>query len=158
MSQFFGEMMTPQVQDFWKPWKSLLSFKQLQNLMITYYKFIRDHARPSHWEKFTKKSSHSIVELLIIFMARYYYWKFLLLEMMFFALIFYILNGHILKYCNAQGCPNSFPRNKRFPQLWITNLHLVLITIGCAIMEHQPCLNNAHKTLSKFSYSIWGAP
>jgi hypothetical protein len=76
--------------------------------MITYYKFIRDHAQPSDWEKFTKKSPHSIVELLIISMARYYYWKIFLLEMMFFALIFYLLNGHILKYCNARGCPILF--------------------------------------------------
>jgi hypothetical protein len=57
--QFFGEMMPPQVQEFWKPWKSLLNFKQQQNLMITYYKLIRDHAQPSHWEKFIKKSPHS---------------------------------------------------------------------------------------------------
>jgi hypothetical protein len=122
--------------------------KSHDNLLQTH----RDHAQPSHWEKFTKKSPHSIVELLIISMARYYYWKFLLLEMIFLALMLYLLNGHIL------GLPNSFPRNTRFPQLSITNLHLVLITIGCAIMEHQSCLYNAHKTLYKISYSIWGAP
>jgi hypothetical protein len=48
-------MMTPQVQDFWKPWKSLLSFKQLQNLMITYYKFISDHADQVIEKKVHKK-------------------------------------------------------------------------------------------------------
>ncbi len=77
----------------WKPWKSFFGFKQQQNLMITHYKLIRDHAQPSHWKKFTKKSPHSIVELLIIFMAKYYYWKFLLLEMNFFCPNFYLLNG-----------------------------------------------------------------
>lgn len=125
--QFFGEMMPPQVQDFLK---SLFSFKQQQNLMITYYKLIKDHTQPSHWEKFTKKSPHSIVELLIISIIRYYYWKFLLLEMMIFALIFYLLNGHIFKYCNAQGCPILFQEIQRFPQLSIINLPLVLITIA----------------------------
>jgi hypothetical protein len=33
--QFFGKMMLPQVQDFWKPLKSLLNLKQQQNFMIT---------------------------------------------------------------------------------------------------------------------------
>jgi hypothetical protein len=80
-------------------------------------------------------------------MVRYYYWKFLLLEMIFLALIFLSSQWTYFKVLQYIRLPHSFPRNMRFPQLSITNLHLVLIMIGYAIIEHQSCLNNAHKTL-----------